>query len=181
MSSGGPGFDQTEWSGLLKGARDGRLKLLNVDAGALRKLVDACQVFVADILGLVESSGRDFAVLEWTYDNSGKQGKARPTVTTLSSMALLFEKFDRKRTRELVDVLRNHQAIVTVMANTFHEAQKSYSSTDDDNAGMFRVPGAGTDHRPEIFKHHSTPASDWKSGPGLPTSAGSGVSFDANA
>ncbi|WP_156095161.1 hypothetical protein, partial [Nocardia lijiangensis] len=124
------------------------MKLLNVDAGALRKLVDACQAFVADILGLIESSGRDFVVLEWVYDNKkdGSHGKVRPTVTTLSSMGLLFEKFDRKRTLELVDVLRNHQAIVTVMANTFHEAQKSYSSTDDDNAGMFRVPGAGTDH-----------------------------------
>ncbi|WP_218024118.1 hypothetical protein, partial [Nocardia xishanensis] len=87
MSSGGPGFDQTEWSGLLKGAQDGRLKL-NVDAGALRKLVDACQAFVADILGLIESSGRDFAVLEWVYDNKrdGSHGLARPTVTTLKSM-----------------------------------------------------------------------------------------------
>ncbi|PXX61695.1 hypothetical protein DFR70_108253, partial [Nocardia tenerifensis] len=181
MTSGGPGFDQTEWSGLLKGARDGRLRLLNVDGVGLRKIVSACEVFVADIMGFVDAVGKHFPATVWTFDNKPSQPAARQVVTTLSSMALLFEKFDRKRTHELVDVLRNHQAIVSVMADTFAAAHKSYSRTDDDSAGLFRPPSVGTDLWPRISGFHATPPADWKSGPGLPVTAGSGVSFDVGA
>ncbi|MFI9504691.1 hypothetical protein [Nocardia sp. NPDC052566] len=186
MASGGPGLDQTDWSGLLKGARDGKLTL-GVDVAKLKVLIDACEVFVADISGLVNAAGSDrFPKTEWVYDNRAADAPATARevvparVTTLGSMEQLFVEFDRKRTVELVDVLKNHQAIVTVMANTFTAACKSYSKTDGDNAGMFS-PRSPTDHWPEIFKHHATPTADWKSGPGLPTTAGSGVSFDPKA
>ncbi|MFI9403278.1 hypothetical protein [Nocardia sp. NPDC052316] len=184
MTSGGPGFDQTEWSGLLKGAQDGKLKLLKVDGGGLGKLVSACEGFAADIKGFVDLVvGERFAKFVWTIDNKKdlSVGSAAQRVTTLDSMKMLFDKFEDKRTVELVDILKNHQAIVTVMANTFVAAHKSYSSTDDDSARTFRAPEKGTDHWSEMVKFNSTPWNDWKSGPGLPTTAGSGVSFDAGA
>ncbi|WP_159080168.1 hypothetical protein [Nocardia suismassiliense] len=188
MTSGGPGLDQTEWSGLLKGAQGGKLKLLKVDAGALRKIVSACEAFAADIKGLIDFLLREdsFPKFSWVYDNKAagahsNAALAESRVTTLYSMKMLFDKFDDKRTVELVDILKNHQAIVTVMANTFGAAHKSFSKTDDDNASMFHPPAQGTNHWPEIAKFHATPSADWKSGPGLPTTAGSGVSFDSNA
>ncbi|WP_194837770.1 hypothetical protein [Nocardia sp. XZ_19_369] len=184
MTSGGPGFDQTEWSGLLKGAQDGKLKLLKVDGGGLGKLVSAAEGFAADIKGFIDLvSGEHFAKFVWTIDNKKdlSVGSAAQRVTTLDSMKMLFDRFEDKRTVELVDILKNHQAIVTVMANTFVAAHKSYSSTDDDNAHTFSAPEKGTDHWPELSKFHATAPNTWQSGPGLPTTAGSGVSFDSGA
>ncbi|WP_135235248.1 hypothetical protein [Nocardia sp. CS682] len=184
MTSGGPGFDQTEWSGLLKGAQDGKLKLLKVDSGGLGKLVSAAEGFAADIKGFIDLVlGEYFAKFVWTIDNKKdfSVDSAAQRVTTLDSMKMLFDRFEDKRTVELVDILKNHQAIVTVMANTFVAAHKSYSNTDDDNAHTFNAPEKGTDHWSELSKFHSTSPNDWKSGPGLPTTAGSGVSFDSGA
>ncbi|MFI9403281.1 hypothetical protein [Nocardia sp. NPDC052316] len=184
MTSGGPGFDQTEWSGLLKGAQDGKLKLLKVDGGGLGKLVSAAEGFAADIKGFIDLVlGEHFGKFVWTIDNKKdfSVDSAAQRVTTLDSMKMLFDKFEDKRTVELVDILKNHQAIVTVMANTFVAAHKSYSNTDDDNAHTFNAPEKGTDHWSELSKFHATAPNNWKSGPGLPTTAGSGVSFDSGA
>ncbi|WP_167461386.1 hypothetical protein [Nocardia brasiliensis] len=184
MASGGPGFDQTEWSGLLRGARDGKLRMVHVDSGRLGELTSACEDFLADVQGFIDASlSVNFSKFSWTHDNKDPadgtpQPKARHVVTTLSSMAMLFEKFERKRTVELVEVLKNHQAIVRVMGDTFVAANKKYVVMDGANANTFVAPERGTDLWPEIFRHYSVPASDWKAGPAFSTKAGSGVSFD---
>ncbi|WP_054811301.1 hypothetical protein [Nocardia arizonensis] len=179
-----PESDQTVWSGLLKGAQNGKLKLLNVDLAEFKKLITACESFVADIIGLSTATGQNFPPTIWTHDNSGekleKGGNPTKTVTTLESMRLLFERYEKKRLTELVEALKDHQTLITTMADTFSRAHSSYKNTDDANATTFNTPATGTDHWPRIWKEHSVPNSNWSNGPGEPTTAGSGAPFDPN-
>ncbi|MFE5464489.1 hypothetical protein, partial [Nocardia sp. NPDC056564] len=142
---------------------------------------------MADIMGLIDAVGKHVPkVFGWEYDNTtGDHARGgitpAPCRTSLASMAMLFEKFDRKLTIELVGVLQNHRAIVTDMGNTFTAANKRYASTEGANANTFQPPTTGTPWWDTIATYNSTPAADWKEGPGLPTTAGSGVSFDTRA
>ncbi|MEU2258682.1 hypothetical protein ABZ540_36645, partial [Nocardia xishanensis] len=157
---------------------------MNVDLAEFKKLITACESFVADIIGLSTATGQNFPPTIWTYDNSGekleKGGNPTKTVTTLESMRLLFERYEMKRLTELVEALKDHQTLITTMADTFSRAHSSYKNTDDANATTFNTPATGTDHWPRIWKEDSVPNSNWSNGPGEPTTAGSGAPFDPN-
>ncbi|MEU2036968.1 hypothetical protein, partial [Nocardia amamiensis] len=181
------GIDQTDWAGLLKSAQNGQLQLLNVDSAALGKLTGYCEDLVADILGLINFvTGKNMPPkFDWYYNNQSSTDPKRPAQPKpfpassyqFLSMKHLSDAFFDKANPELVDILGNHQAIVTDIANTFTAANKKYSITEGQNANTFVAPNA-RDHWPEISKYHAASSVSWANGPGLSTTASSGVSFD---
>ncbi|MGW5457025.1 hypothetical protein ACWEVR_33980, partial [Nocardia sp. NPDC003979] len=149
----------------------------------MKKLTTGCEDFLADIQGLIAAAtrGENFPKFTWTYDNKAEgrnHGNVKHRITTLGSMQILYDKFERKRVVELVDMLKNHRAIVTTMGETFNAANKKYLNTDQASGNAFGSTGRSTDHWPNIWKEHSTGTYDWKTKDPLAKKPGDGVSFD---
>ncbi|MFE9790095.1 hypothetical protein ACFYO7_32490, partial [Nocardia salmonicida] len=140
--AGATGSDQTGWTGLLKNAEQGNLRLINVDGATLGKLTSGCEDMVIDTMGLIKAiEALDWGpVLDWTYCNQPAWPAARTHTTTLGSMQMMFAEY-RNKSVELVAVLRKHQAIVTDMGNTFTAANKRYAIAEGENENSFKLPG----------------------------------------
>ncbi|MCU1642231.1 MAG: hypothetical protein JWN03_2506 [Nocardia sp.] len=179
---GATGSDRTGWPGLLNSAKQGKLELLNVDSGALQALTSQCQDLVGVVLGLIDVINK----VDWTqytspdgYWKYNWQRESQNVTTTLSSMRMLFQKIRDNSTLQLVDVLRNHQAVITDMANTFINADKQYRAADGQNAITFSTPGA-KDLGGPMSQSHSISGGNWMKGT-FDGGGGSGVGFDSRA
>ncbi|MRH89381.1 hypothetical protein GFY24_18325 [Nocardia sp. SYP-A9097] len=167
----------------MNSARDGKLKLLNVDSDSLRALNKQCEDLVAVVLGLIkvieDLKWARFIDLAndgfWRYNNHNQ-------TTVLASMRMLLQKIHDNSTIDLVDVLKNHQAIITDMANTFINADKQYSAADGQSAVTFTTPGANEfgGATGAMAQSHRISGGEWMNGT-FSGGGGSGAGFDPRA